>query len=71
MNDNLTPNVVTNEAESPAFLVGAVRCCYFHPAVGFGDFVKEYDGLFGRGLIIRLNNGQKWFAPVNEFTLVK
>ena len=28
MNDNLTTNT-SNEAESPAFLVGAVMCCAF------------------------------------------
>lgn len=43
---------------------------YFHPCVGYGDYVREYDGPYGKGLIIRLDNGREWFAPIHEFTRV-
>ncbi len=46
----------------------AVR--YFHPAVGCGDFIKKYNGKYGMGMIIRLDNGREWFAPISEFTPV-
>lgn len=48
-----------------------VVCRYYHPLVGYGDFVKEYNGRYGVGLIIRLDNGREWFAPINEFTRVR
>lgn len=44
---------------------------YYHPCVGYGDFVREYKGRDGSGLIIRLDNGREWFAPINEFTRVR
>jgi len=43
---------------------------YYHPSVGVGDYVKEYSGIYGKGLIIRLSNGREWFAPINEFTRI-
>jgi len=48
-----------------------VVCRYYHPCVGYGDFVREYNGLYGLGLIIKLDNGREWFAPINEFTRVR
>lgn len=48
-----------------------VVCRYYHPCVGYGDFVREYKGRDGAGLIIRLDNGREWFAPINEFTRVR
>ena len=39
--------------------------------VGYGDFVREYNGRYGLGLIIRLDNWREWFAPINEFTRVR
>ena len=48
-----------------------VVCRYYHPCVGYGDFVREYNGPYGLGLIIRLDNGREWFAPINEFTRVR
>jgi hypothetical protein len=44
---------------------------YYHPLVGTGDFIREYHGIYGKGLIIRLDNGREYFAPINEFSLVK
>lgn len=40
---------------------------YYHPLVGCGEFVREYVGYYGPGIIIRLDNGREWFAPKNEF----
>ena len=48
-----------------------VVCRYYHPCIGYGDFVREYKGRDGAGLIIRLDNGREWFAPINEFTRVR
>lgn len=48
-----------------------VVCRYYHPCAGYGDFVKEYKSRYGLGLIIRLDNGREWFAPINEFTRVR
>ena len=48
-----------------------VVCRYYHPCVGYGDFVREYKGRDGAGLIIRLDNGREWSAPINEFTRVR
>lgn len=44
---------------------------YYHPCVGVGLFVKEYIGIYGSGLVIKLENGREWFAPINEFTLIQ
>ena len=44
---------------------------YYHPCVGVGLFVKEYIGRYGKGLVIKLENGREWFAPINEFTLIQ
>ena len=55
----------------PASYQTAVVRRYYHPCVGFGVFVKEYIGIYGRGLVIKLENGRKWFAPINEFTLIQ
>lgn len=44
---------------------------YYHPCVGYGDFVREYRGLYGLGLVIRLDDGREWFAPIHEFTRVR
>lgn len=43
---------------------------YYHPSVGYGNFIKEYNGSHGRGLVIQLDNGRQWFAPIEEFKLV-
>lgn len=48
-----------------------VVCRYYHPCVGYGDLVKEYNGRYGLGLVIRLYNGREWFAPISEFTRVR
>ena len=48
-----------------------VVCRYYHPCVGSGDFVREYNGRYGLGMIIKLDNGREWFAPINEFTRVR
>ena len=62
----------SNEVHSePLQQCSAVVCRYYHPCVGYGDFVREYKGRDGAGLIIRLDNGREWFAPINEFTRVR
>ena len=60
-----------NEALSEPLQQCNVVCRYYHPCVGYGDFVLEYNGRYGLGLIIRLSNGREWFAPINEFTRVR
>lgn len=35
-----------------------------------GEFVRFYKGRFGDGMVIKLDNGKEYFAPINEFTLV-
>jgi hypothetical protein len=63
--------LVSNEI-SPALLNVCLekRLKYYHPSVGEGEFVNQYIGKHGRGLIIRLPNGREWFAPAHEFTKV-
>ena len=61
----------SNEAHSEPLQQCNVVCRYYHPCVGYGDFVREYNGRYGLGLIIRLSNGREWFAPINEFTRVR
>ena len=48
-----------------------VVCRFYHPCVGYGDFVREYNVPYGLWLIIRLDNGREWSAPINEFTRVR
>lgn len=40
---------------------------YFHPLVGCGKLVKEYNGIYGEGIVVVLANRREWFAPKNEF----
>lgn len=61
----------SRDARQPILNKTAVMCRYYHPCVGYGDFIKEYNGRYGKGLIIRLDNGREWFAPINEFTRVR
>lgn len=35
-----------------------------------GIFVKFYRNRFGDGMVIKLDNGREYFAPINEFKLV-
>ena len=66
-----TDSTKHQESTNPPLLIASVVCRYYHPCVGYGDFVREYNGCYGLGLIIRLENGREWFAPINEFTRVR
>lgn len=35
-----------------------------------GVFVKFYRNRFGEGMLIKLDNGREYFAPVDEFILI-
>ena len=44
---------------------------YEHVLTGLvGTFVKFYRNRYGEGIIIKLDNGREYFAPVNEFRLI-
>jgi len=71
MNKDLKQESGVKSEISPADGKPPVVCRYYHPCVGYGDFVREYRGLYGLGLVIRLDDGREWFAPINEFTGVR
>jgi len=43
---------------------------YRHKTGIEGIFVRFYKGRFGEGMVIKLDNGGEYFAPVNEFVLI-
>lgn len=46
-----------------------VVCRYYHPCVGYGDFVLEYNGRYGSELIIKLDNGTQLLSK-SYFTIL-
>lgn len=42
---------------------------YKHISGVIGTFVKFYRNKFGEGIVIKLDNGKEFFAPLNEFKI--